>query len=162
MNNTKNKSHRRTATSDFARERGIALVTTLLMLTLLSAVTVGMVLAASSDELINSYYRNMRSSFYAADSGLNIVRQSILNQLTATVPTTMANPAVQPIPSGTDATLESSILSTYGSNTSLNSGQAANSWPSGYAVTAVDLALANCLPTGPTGGGPCAAPPGTP
>jgi len=131
MNNTKNKSHRRTATSDFARERGIALVTTLLMLTLLSAVTVGMVLAASSDELINGYYRNMRGSFYAADSGLNIARQDMLNQLAATVPATMTNPAVQPIATNTASSLQSSILSTYSSNTSLNSGQAANSWRAG-------------------------------
>jgi Tfp pilus assembly protein PilX len=162
MNNHMSRHDRRTATRRYGRERGIALVTTLLLLTLLSAVTVGMVLAASSDELINGYYRNMRSSFYAADSGLNVVRQSILNQLAATVPTTITNPAVQPIPTGTDASIESSILSTYGSNTSLNSGQAANSWPSGYTVTAVDLALASCLPTGPTAGGTCAAPTGTP
>ena len=94
------------------QEQGMALVITLLMLMLLSAATLGMVLAASSDELINGYYRNMRGSFYAADSGLNIARQDMLNQLVAVVPTTMTNPAIQPIPTGADATIESSILST--------------------------------------------------
>jgi hypothetical protein len=78
------------------------------------------------------------------------------------VPATITNPAVQPISSGTDSSVESSILSTYGSNTSLNSGQAVNSWPSGYRVTAVDLSLASCLPTGPGAGGTCAAPTGSP
>lgn len=144
------------------REQGIALVATLLLLTLLSAVTVGMVLAASSDELINGYYRNMRSSFYAADSGLNIVRQAMLNQLAAAVPTTMTNPAVQPIPDGTEASVVSSMLSAYGSNLSLNSGQAASSWPSNYRVSSVSLTLADCLPTGPSAGGTCTTPTGTP
>ena len=151
------------------REQGVALVTTLLLLTLLSAVTIGMVLAAGSDELINGYYRNMRGSFYAADSGLNIVRQAMLNQIVAAVPTTVTNPAVQPIATGvpdasdgTPGEVSTAILSTYGSNSSLNGGQAASSWPSRYAITGVQLALASCLPTGPTAGGTCAAPTGTP
>ncbi|HEY4579867.1 MAG TPA: PilX N-terminal domain-containing pilus assembly protein, partial [Candidatus Acidoferrales bacterium] len=143
------------------REQGMALVTTLLLLTLLSAVTVGMVLAASSDELINGYYRNMRGSFYAADSGLNIVRQAMLNQIAAAVPANVTNPAVQPIPSGTDATVQSSILSTYGSNASLNSGQAANSWPESYRITEASLSLppvGGCTVSGTYWSGTCAAP----
>ena len=143
------------------REQGMALVTTLLLLTLLSAVTVGMVLAASSDELINGYYRNMRGSFYAADSGLNIVRQAMLNQIAAAVPANVTNPAVQPIPSGTDATVQSSILSTYGSNASLNSGQAANSWPESYRITEASLSLppvGGCTVSGNGWSGTCTVP----
>jgi Tfp pilus assembly protein PilX len=143
-------------------EQGIALVTTLLLLMLLSAVTVGMVLAASSDELINGYYRNMRGSFYAADSGLNIARETMRNQLAAAVPETVANPAIQPITPGTEATIATTIESTYSSNTSMNSGEAANSWPASYRITDATLTLVSCLPSGGTGGGTCASPTGSP
>jgi Tfp pilus assembly protein PilX len=60
-------------------ERGIALVTTLLLLMLLTAMSLAMVLSVSSDMLINGYYGNNRGAFYAADSGANIVRQEIVN-----------------------------------------------------------------------------------
>jgi Tfp pilus assembly protein PilX len=149
----------------FGRQQGMALVTTLLLLTLLSAVTLGMVLAASSDELINGYYRNMRGSFYAADSGLNIVRQDMLNQLVASVPSTLPNPTVEPISDSAAGGIVSSINSSYGSsNTSLNSGQAAGSWPAGYKITAVNLSEANCTPSGPdvpTGTTVCPPPTGS-
>jgi Tfp pilus assembly protein PilX len=145
----------------FRRERGIALVTTLLLLMLLSAVTIGMVLAASSDELINGYYRNMRGSFYAADSGLNIVRQAMEAQVAAAVPTTMPDLSVQPIAPGTESTVASYITSTYGSNTSLNSGYAANSWPARFRVTNVTLAQQagnGCVIGGTYWAGTCDAP----
>ncbi len=51
-----------------AKSRGIALVTTLLLLSLMVAMTLAMVIAVSSDTLITRYYRNFRASFYAADS----------------------------------------------------------------------------------------------
>jgi Tfp pilus assembly protein PilX len=124
-------------------EQGVALVTTLLLLTLLSAVTVGMVIAAGSDELISGYNRNMRSSFYAADSGLNVARQVMLNQIVAAVPTTLTNRAAQPISTSTAAAVQSAILSSFGSSdVSINSGQAAGSWPGKYKITAATLGLA--------------------
>lgn len=152
-------------------EQGIALVTTLLLLTLLSAVTVGMVVAASSDELISGYNRNMRSSFYASDSGLNVARQSMVNQLVAAVPASITNRSAQPLSAGLVDTFSGgtvtahgsvtyALLSSYGSsNVSINSGQAANSWPGKYKISSATLALGGCSVTGGAGGAPtCAAP----
>src|SRR5215813_11624227 len=59
-------------------ERGVALITTLLLLMLLTGLTLAMAWSARSDMLINGYYRNFRGSFYAADSGINIVRQAMI------------------------------------------------------------------------------------
>ncbi len=68
------------------RDRGVALVTSLLMLSLFTVMTLSMVIATTSDTLIDGYYRNARASFYAADSGLNVARQYLLNQFTSSVP----------------------------------------------------------------------------
>ncbi len=119
-------------------QRGVALVITLLLLMLLSAIAVAMVLASSTDLLINGYYRNQRGSFYAADSGLTVVRQQMSNLLAAQAPATFA-PGTPPLPPTAGATVESSILSTYGSFTSLNTGPAANSWPGSFRITSFTL-----------------------
>jgi Tfp pilus assembly protein PilX len=66
--------------------RGVALVITLLLLFLMSALGLAAVLATSSDLLINGYYANYRASFYAADSGLNIARESMANTLNIGTP----------------------------------------------------------------------------
>jgi Tfp pilus assembly protein PilX len=139
-------------------DRGVALVTTLLLLGLLSVMTLGMVIATNSDTLINGYYRNFRSAFYAADSGLNVARQSMLNQLTAAVPSTFSTTA-QPISASAAAAISAGILSSYGSTyASLNAGQAATSWPGAFEISAATLALGNCTVIG--GGGTCDAPTG--
>ena len=65
--------------------RGIALITALLLLSLFTVMTLAMVIATSSDLLIDGYYRNLRGSFYAADSGLNAARQFMMNQLAGDV-----------------------------------------------------------------------------
>src|SRR5260221_6641075 len=91
-------------------ERGVALVTTLLLLMLLTGLTLTMAWSARSDMLINGYYRNFRGSFYAADSGLNIVRQAALNQFQGGVglPATFAA-GVQPIPPGTEVAIAATV-----------------------------------------------------
>src|ERR1700730_17863365 len=66
--------------------RGVALITALLLLSLFSVMTLAMVIATTSDTLIDGYYRNFRGSFYASDSGLNVARQYITNQFSADVP----------------------------------------------------------------------------
>jgi hypothetical protein len=58
----------------------------LLLLFLLSALGLAAVLSTSSDLMINGYYSNYRASFYAADSGLNMARESMQNYLTGIVP----------------------------------------------------------------------------
>src|SRR6266704_1594241 len=91
-------------------ERGVALITTLLLLMLLTGLTLSMAWSARSDMLINGYYRNFRGSFYAADSGLNIVRQAALNQFVGGVGIPATFPATsQPIPTGTEATIAANI-----------------------------------------------------
>ena len=121
-------------------ERGAALITTLLLLLLLTAMSLTMVLSVSSDMLINGYYRNYRSSFYAADSGLNITRQSMVSQILAAVPQKIV-PGVAPIPPGTDSAIQGNILSYYGQNSSLNSGQSTNSWPESYRISNASLSV---------------------
>jgi Tfp pilus assembly protein PilX len=142
-------------------ERGAALVIALLLLLLLTGMTVAMVLSTSSDMLINGYYRNFRGSFYAADSGLTIARQAMVNNILAAVPGSFST-STQPIPGGTEATVVTTINTLYGASyQQLNQGNAANSWPEQYKLdtTNTTLALASCQVVG--GGGTCAAPTGS-
>jgi Tfp pilus assembly protein PilX len=146
------------ATSTRQKNRGVALVTTLLLLMVFMGMTLAMVISLSSDMLINGYYENFRGSFYAADSGLNIVRQQFANQIIAAVPSTFTLTS-SPIPASTAASVQSSILSTYGgSPTLLNAGQAGSSWPGKFKISSATLTLANCLVIGGTG--TCASPAG--
>jgi PilX N-terminal len=151
-------------------ERGIALVTTLLLLMLFMAVTVGMVISATSDTLITRYYRTFRSSFYAGDSGVNIARQYMANELVANanvaIGTTFASNGTPPL-SGTDAsTTLTDVLNEYSSSNvasygQVNSGQGANSWPGKFYLVqtltntpGTTLSAPTCTPkfTPPTSG----------
>jgi hypothetical protein len=87
------------------RQRGIALVTTLLLLLLLTAMSLTMVLSVGSDMLINGYYGNGRGAFYAADSGANIARQEMVNYFVNNY-----NPAYSAtVPPFTSATVNNAI-----------------------------------------------------
>ena len=112
-----------------AGDRGFALVFTLLLLGMMSLIALAMVLSSSSDMLINGYYRNARGSFYAADSGLNIARQQLLDQIIAQVPS-----AFGLIPTNAATTALSTVLNMYASSTSLNAGQAGNSWIESFVI----------------------------
>jgi Tfp pilus assembly protein PilX len=139
-------------------ERGVALITTLLLLMLLTGLSMAMVFSVRSDMLINGYYRNFRGSFYAADSGLNAARTAMTDGVIAAIPATFGI-TQQPIPAGTDATIQTNINTTYGqSNTPFTgTGQSAKSWPGSYKVTGT-FSLASCTVLG--GAGTCAAPTG--
>lgn len=63
--------------------RGVALVITLILLLLLSAASLAVVLLLSSDTMINGFYRNYRGSFYASDSGISVVVESMKNAVLA-------------------------------------------------------------------------------
>lgn len=126
------RSHHKVLPVRAAQSRGIALVTTLLLLSLMVAMMLAMVIAVSSDSLITRYYRNFRSSFYAADSGLNIARQYMIDQLVAAAPTGSFAANVQPIPTGTESTVQGNVTTQYGpnaaaSNRTINLGQGASS-----------------------------------
>jgi Tfp pilus assembly protein PilX len=142
-------------------DRGVALVTALLLLLLMSAMALAMVISSNSDMLVNGYYRNFRGSFYAADSGLSIARQDMVTQLLA-AGNTKFHATTQPIPAGTENIVKTSINTKYGAAfQTLNAGQAASSWPEKYMLdtTGTVLSAPTCSVLG--GGGTCAAPTGT-
>jgi hypothetical protein len=108
--------------SERRHDRGVALITSLLLLMLLTGLSLTMVLAVNSDLLMNGYYRNFRGSFYAADSGLNVVRQDIQNKFMAIIPPTgLPDPMVQPIPTGSESKVLDAIKSYYASSRSISS-----------------------------------------
>jgi Tfp pilus assembly protein PilX len=143
-------------------QRGVALILTLFLLLILTALAVTMVVAVSSDLLINGYYRHYRSSFYAADSGATIVRQAMLSGLQGAISTTTFSQGTAPIGLGYDATVLSNIKNTYGSFTNATNaiaggsgtGQAAQSWPASFqldtAVNPPTLTLVSCANVGGT------------
>jgi len=138
-------------------ERGIALVITLLLLSLMSILGLAMVFSTSSDMLINGYYRNYRGAFYAADSGLTIARQQLVNQIVGQVPTAFTTP---PLTAANATTVQSYITTNYGGNyTTVNTGQAASSWGGNFEITSVSFTQASCTVTasGSTPPGTCAA-----
>jgi Tfp pilus assembly protein PilX len=145
-------------------ERGVALLTSLLLLLLMTGLSVAMVMSVRSDLLVNGYYRNFRGSFYAADSGLNIARQSIVNQINADLATLGAgyNPATTvPLSASEDSTIQSNLNTTYGqSYQSINTGNASKSWPGKYKITNASFTFLQCVPLGATG--TCPAPVGSP
>ena len=128
-------------------QSGIALITTLLLLVLLSLLGLTMAVTTNSDMLINSYYGSYRGSFYAADSGLNIARANMLNSLTSTsisgqmsmTPCIAWGPGAAtgctsaPLNGATAASNAPGNTTTSGFN-SLNSGQAGASWPEKYMI----------------------------
>lgn len=144
-------------------ERGVALITTLLLLMLLTGLSMAMVFSVRSDMLINGYYRNFRGSFYAADSGLNAGRTAMVDGVVAAIPATFSI-TQQPIPPGTDGAIQTNINTTYGQSFTKFTGQgsAASSWPGSYKVTGTFSLdpdpMRACQVLG--GSGTCAAPTG--
>jgi Tfp pilus assembly protein PilX len=159
--NKTNRNHTKRAGA-----RGVALVFTLLILTLMMALSLGMVIALSSQTFIGGYYRNFRGAFYAADSGINIARQAMINKVSSLVPDTIAV-GTQPLPTSTSSTVQSYVTGLYSNWSALNSGQAAGSWPGQFKLSSATFTFANCnisySITGVLAGGPftCAVPPPT-
>jgi len=151
MRNTRSTTfHPLASRSANRRERGIALIFTLLMLMMIIALTLGMVIAFSSQTLIGGYYRNFRGSYYAADSGLNIAREQLVNNLRVSVPGVFAEPPISNVgavcgtaSSGVPETDAAGVLSAYGSSTSLNAGSGSTSWKENFQITNASLCLAS-------------------
>ena len=74
-------NRRRSRGASAKSERGVALVTTLILLALLAGLSVAIALLVSSDSMINGYYRNYRGSFYAADSGATVAVEAMKNAI---------------------------------------------------------------------------------
>src|SRR5215813_320630 len=120
-----------------SQQRGVALITTLLLLMLMSGLALAMAWSTRSDMLINGYYRSFRGSFYAADSGLNIARQEIQNQVMKDIVAGWNGTSVTPFanPGQTATNVDTYIQNTYAAYTKLNgSGQATSSWPADYKI----------------------------
>jgi hypothetical protein len=97
------KLHARRTPGRPTAERGVALLITLGLLALLGAASLAVIFLTSSDTMINGYYRNYRASFYAADSGVNVVVEAMKNAIAnsanpgaagAPLPIVGGNPAV--------------------------------------------------------------------
>ena len=117
------------------KQRGVALVVALLLLVLLSGLGLVMVISSNSDLLTNGYYRGFRGAFYAADSGLSIVRNNMAAQLVGQKQTFSLT--TLPFSSSAGTTVASNLVSTYGAafnQVSGHSGEgsASNSWPGFY------------------------------
>jgi Tfp pilus assembly protein PilX len=160
MNNR--PSHCKARSSRLRNEQGITLITTLLLLLLLIGMSLTMVLAVSSESLINGFYGRYRGSFYAADSGVAASRQQLMNLLGANV-TPGFNAAASPIaaPATAGANAASSLKSSYPSTfTNVNT---AGSWQErfmvsqAYVATTPNTQAPTCAVQGGTGG-TCAAP----
>jgi hypothetical protein len=111
------------------------------LLVIMSALGIIMVLTVSPDMMINGYYGNYRGSYYAADSGMNIARQQLINNTVAAFNMTPCTgwvtnsppPCDQPpLQGNTGTTVMNGITTTYGSFSSLQAGQAVNSWPENF------------------------------
>lgn len=131
-------------------QRGITLVTTLLLLMLLMGMSLTMVLAVSSESLINGYYGRYRGSFYAADSGVAAARQQMITNLKNAIPAGF-NPVTAPIANTTTAgtNAQTAITAAFGNFTVVNT---ANSWQEQFKVTNVAVPPPNtvitCTPQG--------------
>jgi Tfp pilus assembly protein PilX len=126
-------------------QRGIALVFTLLLLTMLMALSLAMAIAIGSETMIAGYYKNYRGAFYAADSGVNIMRQSMLNQLVAAVPATITA-GTAPIPPTTAGTILTNIQTAYSNWNTVNS---TGSWPEQFELSSgtASFSLSSCVVT---------------
>ena len=139
------------------QDSGVALITALLILSIMSLLGLAMTLSVSSDMMINGYYRNFRGSFYAADSGLNTARQALLSQIEGQIPSVFSTP---PMPSTTASTAVSNLLTSYGSSySSLNAGQASSSWAESFKISAASLSPSACTVTATNNPNPPAPPP---
>lgn len=97
------------------QERGIALITALLLLALLTALSVAMYVSVNSDAMTSGYYKNFRGSFYAADSGLAVVRQDMKDRIWATM--VDANSSTPPLAtSGVDVALLAGLKTSWASD----------------------------------------------
>ncbi len=102
--NRTNDSNGRRATVRTARERGVALLITLGLLALLGAASLAVIFLTSSDTMINGYYRNYRGSFYAADSGINIIVEAMKDAVAKSAAPTTLSAAPLPISTAIPAT----------------------------------------------------------
>ncbi len=149
------------AAKHLQHERGMALITVLFLTILMTILGLTMVVSVNSDMMINGYYGNERASYYAADSGINIARQYLVNQLYGSVAQTsclgwganaVAGCTAPPLNATTAASSAlSSLQSTYvGSFTPINTTTAVGSWPSSFMLFSNGNCTTGVTPSGTT------------
>src|SRR5580704_17334570 len=146
MNNQLNGHTYHLRPAKIHRQRGIALVITLLVVLMLVALSVIMAISVGSQTFIAGYYKNYRSAFYAAHSGVNVMRQAMLNEVKGDVPATITTTSAL-LPTTEAATVLSNITTNYGSWTTVNS---TGSWPEQFELssgTAATFAQSSCTVT---------------
>lgn len=128
------------------KERGVALIVTLLLLMLVTGMIIAMAISLNSDMLINGYYRNFRGSFYAGDSGITVARQEMLNELLAAALKGNFDPTTtQPIPAGTENNVQQNVARLFASPQPVTGhGQSGSSWPAQFQLTQVSLSAPVC------------------
>jgi len=129
-------------------QRGVALVISLLLLSLIAVLSLGMIIAFSSQTLIGGYYRNFRGAFYAADSGLNIARQQVMAQIIPSVPPTFVLPSAGPTVTACGSTAAVTIGTTYANPTTLNTGTASQSWNEKFKISNATISQPVATPVG--------------
>ena len=135
-------------------QQGITLVTTLLLLLLLVGMSLTMVLAVSSESLINGYYGRYRGSFYAADSGVAAARQQIMNQLTTQFPsnyTATAAPVAVSAMSGVAGNAQTTVIGNFG-GTQYKTVNTNNSWQERFLMKSLTVAPSLTNPCSVQGG----------
>jgi Tfp pilus assembly protein PilX len=117
-------------------ERGVAMLTALLLLLLLTGLGLAMVMSVNSGLLVNGYYRNFRGSFYAADSGLAIARGQMISQINTDAAGYVPS-STPPVSLQEDVAIQNSIpLNTWTAITGNGvTGFASGSWPEQYQIT---------------------------
>src|ERR1700682_128938 len=144
--------------------RGVALITALLMLSLFTVLTLSMVIATTSDTLIDGYYRNSRASFYAADSGLNAARQYLMTQVTSAIPAGWVPTSGSPTLATSPTSMINSLINTsrgFGATQStIGTGTQASaaSWPEQFKVDSTNTNTGLIAP-GSTAVGPSSCTP---
>jgi len=129
-------------------QQGITLITTLLLLLLLVGMSLTMVLAVSSESLINGYYGRYRGSFYAADSGVAAARQQVMNQLMTQFPTNYtatAAPVTVANMSTVASQAQTTVLGNFG-GTQYTPVNSANSWQERFLMKSLTVATAATTP----------------
>jgi Tfp pilus assembly protein PilX len=133
-------------------QKGLALIFALLLLLMLTGLGVVMVISTNSDLATNGYYRGFRAAFYAGDSGLNIARQEMINEMLAFAPANFSQ-TQQPFPPLTEQKVKNNLTNTYGSyyQSISGSGQAYGSWPEKFKITFFTMDPPTCAVVGGTG-----------
>ncbi len=99
----------RLRTSPRRRERGAALIISVLCMTLLFALALALLLSTTTDTLISASYRWSEEAFFAADAGVAVGRRAVARALSERIqeiakdPKLAYHPDMQVLPDSTSA-----------------------------------------------------------